>query len=86
LKVLKNTDGPLQAMRGTAQSLDPPGVFRMCSVGEIQTRNVHAQAHQVANHFLGITSGANRADNLCAAHALGRLFGHRPGSRQISFN
>jgi hypothetical protein len=70
---------------GVAQSLDSPGVFGVRSVREIQPRNVHARAHQVANHFFGIAGRTNRADDFCAAHTLGH-FQRSSGSRQISFN
>jgi hypothetical protein len=86
LKVLNNTDGPLQMIGGAAQPPDSPGVFGVRSVGEIQTGNVHARSHQIANHFFGITSRTNRADDFCAAHAFACLFWRGAGSRQTSFN
>jgi hypothetical protein len=73
-------------MGGAAQPPDSPGVFGVRSVGEIQPCNIHAGLHQGANHFFGITSRTNGADDLCAAHAFGCLFRRGAGSRQTSFN
>ena len=73
-------------MGGAAQPPDSPGVFGVRSMGEIQTGNVHTGSHQVANHFFGITSRTNRADDFCPAHTFGSLFQRGAGSRQTSFN
>jgi hypothetical protein len=86
LKVLNNTDGPLEVMGGATQPPDSTRVFDVGSVGEIQTGNVHARSHQVANHFFGITSRTNRANDFCTAHAFGCLFRRGAGSWQASFN
>jgi hypothetical protein len=73
-------------MGNAAQLPDSPGVVGVRSVGKIQARNIHAQAHQVANHFLGIARRANRADDFCATHASDHIFQRRGGRRQIAFN
>jgi hypothetical protein len=39
----------------------------MGAVRKVQARNIHPDAHQVANHFIGATGWANSAYNLCAS-------------------
>ena len=80
LQVLKNADGALQMAGGAAQALDSPGVFGVGSVGEIQAGNVHARAHQVANHCFGITGGTDGADDFCAAQRVPVFSGSRAGA------
>ena len=75
LQILQNADRPLQTARDTPQSLDAPRVLGMGSMGEVEARDIHPQAHQVGNTFLGIGSRANRADDFCAAEGLGILLG-----------
>ena len=44
---------PLQTMGGAAQALDLRACSAVRAVGEIQAGDVHARAHQVANHPFG---------------------------------
>src|ERR1700693_3102416 len=85
LKVLKNADRPLQLLRGPAKPLDSAGMFGMSSMRKVETRNIHARKHQVANHFFGITRRPNSANDFCASHPSGHLV--RATARwEIAFN
>ena len=47
------------------------GVIFMCAMGEVQARNVHAEAQQVAHGGFGVAGGADGADDLGAARRRG---------------
>src|SRR5262249_31541051 len=67
LEVLKNCNRLVQRL---ANALDPPDqltvIFR-CAVRKIKAGHVDACCNQLRDHFLGIRSGADRADYLRAA-------------------
>jgi hypothetical protein len=53
-------------------------------VREIQPRNVHAGAHQVRDHLLGVAGRTNGTDDFCSAHTFGSFFGRGGAGWQAS--
>ena len=66
LQVLQNADGAILLLGGAPQAFDVARVILMRPVGEVQPGNIHAEAHEIAQHGLGMARRPNGADNLGA--------------------
>src|SRR5207253_8390785 len=63
-----NTDGAAFLFSHFAQAVHHARVFLVRSVGKIQPRHIHAQAHQVAHHRFCATRRPNGAHDLGFSH------------------
>ena len=67
LQILQDADGAGFAIGGAAQAGDVAGVVLVGAVGEVEARDVHAEAKQVAHGGFGVAGGADGADDFGAA-------------------
>ena len=67
LQVLEDADGASLTLGSTAQTMDVARVIFVSTVGEVEARDVHATAEQVAHSSFGVAGGSYGADDLGAA-------------------
>ena len=72
LQILQDADGASLALGGAAQAVDVVGVIFVSAVGEVEARDVHTEAKQVAHGGLRVAGRADGADDLGAACGRGR--------------
>ena len=72
LQVLEDAERASFALGSTAEALDVVRVLFVSAVREIQARNVHAQAEQIAHGSFSVAGWPNGADDFGAAEIWGR--------------
>src|SRR5262249_2730644 len=64
LQVLKDANGAAFVFGNLAYSLDDARVLFMSTVGKVESRHIHAEPHEVAQHGLRAAGRPQGADNL----------------------
>jgi hypothetical protein len=67
LKVLQDADSAAFALGGAAEALNVMGVIFVGAVGEVEARDIHTTAEELAHGGFGAAGGADGADDFGAA-------------------